>query len=302
MTAAPKFQSFNWMRGVTDDKRISIVHRLVLIRICLHRRNDDGQCSPGYDAVAAEVGVHRATVFRAVDAAVRSGWLAQPVRHGRAFGDFVFTFPVSFAAAKVAPVQPQEDPNVAPVQRQSRTGANTKSQRQRGSQASSTASTRNGSLNGRREREKSQTPHPPVAARGSKRSPAKKTPAARPKPKPELGDSFREFWGVYPRRVAKEAARKAHAAAIKRGADPETLIATAQRYAGERAGQDPRYTKHPATWLNGGCWEDEPPAGDVIDEAGNLVAYEQPQQQQSGFASIAEELNAAHVIDPKTGW
>jgi hypothetical protein len=30
------------------------------------------------------------------------------------------------------------------------------------------------------------------------------------------------------------------------------------RYAAERAGQPPKYTKHPATWLKGGCWADEP--------------------------------------------
>ena len=58
---------------------------------------------------------------------------------------------------------------------------------------------------------------------------------------------------------------------MKRGVDPELPIAGAQRYAGERAGEDPKFTKHPATWLRGGCWEDEPPAngGAVIDQHGN---------------------------------
>jgi hypothetical protein len=118
-----------------------------------------------------------------------------------------------------------------------------------------------------------------------------------PKAKPKLdGETFESFWAVYPRRVAKEAAARAFAAAVKRSVDAETLIAGAQRYAVERAGQEPRYTKHPATWLNGGCWQDEAPPGAVIDQDGNVVAYEQPRQQQQsagrGFASIAEELNA----------
>jgi hypothetical protein len=29
------------------------------------------------------------------------------------------------------------------------------------------------------------------------------------------------------------------------------------RYAAERRGEDPRFTKHPATWLRKGCWSDE---------------------------------------------
>jgi hypothetical protein len=68
--------------------------------------------------------------------------------------------------------------------------------------------------------------------------------------------------------VAKEAARKAFAAARECIA-LDVLIAAVKRYADERAGQDPQYTKHPATWLNKGCWQDEtsPPDGGppVID-------------------------------------
>jgi hypothetical protein len=40
------------------------------------------------------------------------------------------------------------------------------------------------------------------------------------------------------------------------------------------ARQEPRYTKHPSTWLHDGCWEDEAPPGAVIDENGNVVAIE----------------------------
>lgn len=110
-----------------------------------------------------------------------------------------------------------------------------------------------------------------------------------------LDEAFAEFWAAYPRRVAKEAARKAFSAAVAGGTGASTIVDGARRYAIERNGEPPRYTKHPATWLRGGCWTDEPVGAPVIDEAGQLVAYEQPQQQQSsgrGFATIAEELNA----------
>lgn len=69
---------------------------------------------------------------------------------------------------------------------------------------------------------------------------------------------FDAFWKAYPRRVSKAGARTKWEAAIKRGIDPAVILAAAERYATERAGADPRYTKHPTTWLNQGCWDDEP--------------------------------------------
>jgi hypothetical protein len=92
------------------------------------------------------------------------------------------------------------------------------------------------------------------------------------------GEAFDRFWAAYPRRKAKEAARKAFAKAVENGTAVETLIAGAQRYAVERNGENPKYTKHPATWLNGGCWEDETPGAPVIDEEGNVVAFEREQE------------------------
>jgi hypothetical protein len=79
-----------------------------------------------------------------------------------------------------------------------------------------------------------------------------------PKPKP-APTRFDEFYRTYPRHVGRGAALKAYASVIKAGkATEQELIDGAKRYATERAGQDPRFTKHPATWLNAECWKDEP--------------------------------------------
>lgn len=67
---------------------------------------------------------------------------------------------------------------------------------------------------------------------------------------------FDEFWSVFPRKVAKGAAKRMYQKAVK-GAKPEEILCGAQRYASERAGNDPKFTKHPATWLHGECWTDE---------------------------------------------
>lgn len=64
------------------------------------------------------------------------------------------------------------------------------------------------------------------------------------------------FWETYPRRLAKAAARRAWAAAIRK-TPPHTIIEAASRYAAERGNQDPKYTAHPATWLNQERWEDQ---------------------------------------------
>jgi hypothetical protein len=78
------------------------------------------------------------------------------------------------------------------------------------------------------------------------------------KAKPPADDgAFELFWNTYPRHVAKGGARKAYAAALKK-APAADILAGAQRYATDRASQDPKYTRYPTTWLNQECWTDEP--------------------------------------------
>jgi hypothetical protein len=77
-------------------------------------------------------------------------------------------------------------------------------------------------------------------------------------PAPVDLEAFGAFWLTYPKRRDKEAAKKAWIAALERGAKPERIVAAAQAYARERANEDPRFTKYPTTWLNKGCYDDEP--------------------------------------------
>lgn len=68
---------------------------------------------------------------------------------------------------------------------------------------------------------------------------------------------FEAWWNQVPRKVGKGEARKAYAAALKK-ADAPTLLEGVMRYAAERASQDPKFTKHPASWLRAECWADDP--------------------------------------------
>jgi hypothetical protein len=67
---------------------------------------------------------------------------------------------------------------------------------------------------------------------------------------------FDQFWQVYPRKTAKGSARRAWMKAM-RVVDPITVIAAALRYRDDPNRED-TYTAHPATWLNGERWLDDP--------------------------------------------
>ena len=69
--------------------------------------------------------------------------------------------------------------------------------------------------------------------------------------------AFEAFWAVWPRKVAKRAAAKAWAHAIKR-ASPADIIAGARRYTTDPNLPEPKYIPYPATWLNGDRWLDSP--------------------------------------------
>lgn len=87
---------------------------------------------------------------------------------------------------------------------------------------------------------------------------------------PKDPDRFDEFWDACPRRTGKGDARKAWAAAL-RVASADEVIAGMARYAAEvtAARTEPRYVKHPASWLRAERWTDEPTpaaAGRRIDD------------------------------------
>ena len=76
-------------------------------------------------------------------------------------------------------------------------------------------------------------------------------------PKPASGantQEFETFWQAYPRRIAKGAAIRAFFSATKIATFSEIMDGV-RRYAQTRP--DPKYTPHPATWLNQQRWADE---------------------------------------------
>jgi Helix-turn-helix domain len=102
---------------------------------------------------------------------------------------------------------------------------------------------------------------------------------ATPKVEPE---GFDEFYRVYPRQVARGAAENAYKRIIANGAaTPAEMHNGAMRYAAERTGEPERFTKHPATWLNGQCWKDAPAAS-----AGRTSSNVEKLMAQCGLGSF----------------
>jgi hypothetical protein len=75
-------------------------------------------------------------------------------------------------------------------------------------------------------------------------------------------DRFDEFYDAYPRHVDRRDAEKAWSNVIKRDS-PDEVIAAAKRYALSQRGKEKKYMKYPATWLNKGCYFDEPEQPDL---------------------------------------
>ena len=76
--------------------------------------------------------------------------------------------------------------------------------------------------------------------------------------KPQNESGFQDWYEAYPRHVSKAHALKAYRAASKK-TDRATLIAGAKAYAASVKDKDAEFIAHPATWLNGERWLDEPP-------------------------------------------
>lgn len=68
---------------------------------------------------------------------------------------------------------------------------------------------------------------------------------------------FEQFWVTYPRKVGKQAAKRAYLQARRRGIMHTTILDAAQRYRDD-PNREQQFTAHPTTWLNHGRWDDDP--------------------------------------------
>jgi helix-turn-helix protein len=225
-------QKFAWIDRLFRDRNVPHLACRVAMLISNHLNRTSGDAWPSQRQLAADIGVCRRTIQYALEALVETGHLAVQVSRG----DTNHYRPIFETKDAQSGAQVDVQP-VAHVER--------------GDAQSGATDLRNLTTGG------CARPfvHNPSKKNPIKRNPERKSLTMIGKPTSE----FEEFWRAYPRKVEKLKAEKIYAGILKQGrASPDDLIAGATRYAAERANEDPRYTKHPSTWLNGGCWADEP--------------------------------------------
>ena len=118
-------------------------------------------------------------------------------------------------------------------------------------------------------------------------------------------EAFETWWKAYPRRIVKQAARRGYRSALilcgwsGQARDRETfapaaevLLEGAKRYTQRSHGEDPKYVKHPATWLNKACWEDE-------EEGDEVIAPGQVSANTSQRAEKMEALSQREALERK---
>lgn len=78
-------------------------------------------------------------------------------------------------------------------------------------------------------------------------------------PAPALRAFVERFYRAYPKHVYPRLAEKAFGAAVKRGVDPEKIIAAAEAFAEatRAAGTEKQFIKAPSVWLNAGGYDSE---------------------------------------------
>jgi hypothetical protein len=264
----------DWLELLLAEDQLSLGAKVVGARIALHHNVETGQCNPKIGTLVLGTRMSESTVRRRIDELEVTGWLRVDRTLGRHSNSYEVRVPTLSDVTGFNPVsrdRVQNAPTLSTVTPQPCQNQPTPV----------TADTQNNeSITAKRTAKDRLSRQPDLAEEDSRRR--SQSPSATTETKVDA--DFEEFYRCYPRHAAKAAALKAYRAVIAKGlATPEELLSGAMRYAAERGREDPRYTKHPATWLNGGCWNDEPakPIGNTIDVDGNPVRPPPDRQQRA---------------------
>ena len=113
--------------------------------------------------------------------------------------------------------------------------------------------------------------------------------------------AFARFWTAYPRKVSKETARKAF-----ERIDPDEDLLNAMIEAIEKQKLSPQwqedggqYIPHPATWLNGKRWEDEPQTIRAVTRAVN--GYKQRDNSNAADEALERMRNMIRESEREKG-
>ncbi|MGW1121098.1 hypothetical protein ACWD5B_28975 [Streptomyces tanashiensis] len=254
--------------------------RLVLLAIADKASGPDCSAYAGTTMLVQRSNAARSSVIVAVDKLLESKELATVEDRKGPKGETVYSLPLAIGHVRSTS---EGGPDSGPLQKSDRSGIRTP-----------------GGPKSVPPRSENRTPTGPDSA------PHNADNAEKPKTNTEKTslaehhlEAFGAFWLTYPKKKDREEAKKSWVAALKRGANPEHIVEAAQAYARERAGKDPQYTKYPTTWLNKGCYDDEPdPAPSGLPQLRSVPgAYGQQLTGTDAKAAGWLELGAKYAND-----
>ena len=114
-----------------------------------------------------------------------------------------------------------------------------------------------------------------------------------------LDRAFDKFWAVYPRHTAKQDAKKAFVKVSPDDSLLNTMLTAIQRQKQTDQWSDPRYIPHPATWINGRRWEDEPQRATM--KPGKVVSAAQYQQRDYDEEDLEARLGVNDIFKGAAG-
>lgn len=236
-------EQFNWMRQVAYDGDLLPYASRVAIALTkyFNYREYEGWTWMAQATLAKDLGMPERTLRKALSALVKRGHLISK-RRGRMETN---QYHVALKSGDGDRHSGADHDRHSGATHRRVTGTAVPSDRHSGAKVTGTAVPTNLTKEPKKEPRKIDSPAPLGVDENSGRR------------RPSDEAAFEQFFQRCPRRVAKEAARKAYRGAIKR-ATHEQILAGVIRYAAERSGQDPKFTKHPSTWLSGACWDDDP--------------------------------------------
>ena len=259
MAAVTLLQKWQLLQAVLCDQDLAPGAKIVAARLLYHHSSQTGRCSPSYQTLADGCGLKRRGVIGAIQDLERHRWIAvDRVKGGdpaAARGFVTNSFRLNFDRLGDTPpvhettLPPSADPCTPPS-----AVSDTPPVHETTPPPSADPCTPPSAV--------SDTPPvhettPPPVHETALNS-GKDTGKGNREESPPTTSDFDEWWRAYPRKVGKDAAQPVFIRITKaRKATVAELIEGARRYAAERAEQDPQFTKHPKTWLNGGHWADE---------------------------------------------
>lgn len=102
-------------------------------------------------------------------------------------------------------------------------------------------------------------------------------------------EGFADWYASYPRKRDPGQARKAYRTALRK-TSPAVLLMAARAYAEEcrRTGRDPKFIKHPTTWLNAEAWGNPPEVAEGDTDHGRYPRS--PSREPRGAAAVEQLL------------